>query len=304
MTDRGAMIVILGPTASGKTRLAVEVALRLDGEIISADSRQVYRGMTLGTGKDLAEYRREGRVAPYHLIDILEPGVEFSVFDFQRLFLRAYEDIRGRGKWPVLCGGTGLYIDAVLSGYRLIETPRNERLREELAPLDLPGLVARLQQIRPIHNRKDMLDRERLTRAIEIEEYARLCSVAPLARIPARVYGVRWDRAVLRRRIAERLKARLDAGLAEEVRELLAGGVSAEQLAAYGLEYRHVTHYVLGAVSRADMEQELCTAIRQFAKRQETWFRRMERHGTPITWLPGNAAPERNAQRILEECMA
>ena len=291
------LLVILGPTASGKTRLAVELARRLSGEIISADSRQVYRGMDIGTGKDLAVY---GTI-PYHLIDIAEPGSEFNVFEFQRRFLQAFADIRSRSMLPVLCGGTGMYLDAVLKGYRLVHVPENAALRRELATLSSEALAARLKNSHTrLHNTTDLLDRDRLTRAIEIAEYEQSHQAEPLPEISPLTFGIRWERSVLRHRITERLSARLEQGLIEEVERLHQAGIPYETLEFYGLEYRFVAKHLKGELSRDDMFQKLNSAIHDFAKRQDTWFRRMERHGTLIHWLAGDGAPLADALLILQ----
>ncbi len=290
------LLVILGPTASGKTRLGVQLARVLDGEIISADSRQVYRGMDIGTGKDLAEY---GEV-PYHLIDVAEPGDEFNVFVFQRLFLAAFADICRRGRLPVLVGGTGMYLDAVLRGYRLVEVAENPELRRILARLSLEELRDRLRRATPrLHNTTDLLERDRLVRAIEIAECENSREPEPLPEIRPVVLGMRLERDLLRRRITERLKARLDAGLVEEVARLHAAGIPWEQLEFYGLEYRFVALHLKGELSRNDMFQRLNSAIHDFAKRQETWFRRMERNGVVIHWLDGAGEPCEEALAIL-----
>ena len=286
------LLVILGPTASGKTRLGVEAARALGGEIISADSRQVYRGMDIGTGKDLAEY---GDV-PHHLIDIVDPGHEFSVFEFQRRFFDAFADIRARGGLPLLVGGTGLYLDAVLKGYRLVEVPENPARRAELAKLGPDELAERLKTIRPdLHNTTDLLDPERLVRAIEIAEgeAAAAADLPPLPELNPIVFGIRWERGELRRRITGRLRERLQNGMIEEVARLHEEGVPWETLDFYGLEYRFVARHLRGELNKNDMFQKLNSAIHQFAKRQETWFRRMERHGTEIIWLEGAGEPLR-----------
>ncbi len=283
------LLVILGPTASGKTRVAVQVASELQGEIISADSRQVYRGMDIGTGKDLRQY---GSV-PYHLIDIVDPGYEFNVFEFQRRFAQAYSEIRARGRLPLLAGGTGLYLESVLGGYRFIEVPENLRLRQELAGISHEDLASRLQQLNPHpHNTTDLLDWQRLIRAIEIAEFQRAAQVQPPPpEISPMIFGIKWPRDVLRRRITHRLKERLNHGLIEEVDRLHKNGVSWEVLDFYGLEYRFVALFLKGALNRNDMYQKLNSAIYHFAKRQETWFRRMERRGTLIHWLEGAQDP-------------
>ena len=289
-------IVILGPTASGKTRLGVGIARELAGEIISADSRQVYRGMDIGTGKDLEEY---GEV-PYHLIDILDPGEEFNVFRFQRLCFAAMEEIRGRGRLPVIVGGTGLYLDAVLRGYRMVEVPEDPELRAELSGLSMEELASRLLSLNPrLHNTTDLLDRERLVRAIEIADYERTHEPEPLPEFHPVVFGVRWERSVLRERITARLKQRLASGMIEEVERLHCQGVPYETLEFYGLEYRFVARFLKGELNRNDLLQKLNSAIHDFAKRQETWFRRMERLGTEINWLDGAAEPLPEALRIL-----
>ena len=284
------LLVILGPTASGKTRVGVEVARVLNGEIISADSRQVYRGMDIGTGKDLEEY---GSV-PYHLIDIADPGYEFNVFEFQRRFVEAFNGIQARGRLPVVVGGTGMYLDAVLRGYRLLEVPENPGLRRELASFSLEDLAARLKGSNPkLHNTTDLLDRERLTRAIEIAESGREREQPPslLPETEPAVFGIRLEREILRQRITKRLRERLNRGMIEEVTELAKKGASFETLEFYGLEYRFVAKFLKGELNRNDMFQKLNSAIHQFAKRQETWFRRMERQGISIHWVDGNADP-------------
>lgn len=289
-------IVLLGPTASGKTRLGVALARELNGEIISADSRQVYRGMDIGTGKDLAEY---GDV-PYHLIDILEPGEDFNVFLFQKLCFAAMDEIRARNRLPVIVGGTGLYLDAVLRKYRMVEVPDNPDLRRELADFSPEDLAARLLAVNPhLHNTTDLLDRDRLLRAIEIAEYEQSHEPEPLPEIRPIVFGVRWERSVLRQRITTRLKERLAAGLIEEVAELHRQGVPYETLEFYGLEYRFVARHLKGELNRNDLFQKLNSAIHDFAKRQDTWFRRMERQGTEIHWLDGAGRPLQEALAIV-----
>ncbi len=289
-------IVILGPTASGKTRLGVGIAKELGGEIISADSRQVYRGMDIGTGKDLEEY---GEVR-YHLIDILDPGEECNVFLFQRLCFTALEMIRSRGRLPVIVGGTGLYLDSVLRGYRMVEVPEDRELRDGLAGASMEQLADRLLAINPrLHNTTDLLDRGRLLRAIEIGEYERTHEPEPLPEIRPVVFGVQWERKLLRERITARLRARLESGLIEEVEQLLQRGVSYEILEFYGLEYRFAARYLKGELNRNDLFQKLNSAIHDFAKRQETWFRRMERQGVDIRWLEGAGDPLGEALRAL-----
>ena len=292
------VLTILGPTASGKTRLAVALAERLGGEIISADSRQVFRGMDIGSGKDLHEY---GRV-PYHLIDILAAGGEFSVFDFQRRFLGAYEDVAKRRALPILCGGSGMYLDAVLRGYRMVEVSRNDALRDVLAKKADAELVDELRRLKPdLHNSTDLLDRERTVRAIEIARgEVEQCTVSePLPRLRSTVIGIRWERDALRRRITERLRERLDNGLIEEVERLHEGGIAWERLDYYGLEYRYVGGYLRGDMDKNDMFQRLNAAIHTFAKRQGNWFRRMERHGVTINWIDGDGNQSAQAMKII-----
>jgi len=294
------LLVLLGATATGKTRVGVELARRLGGEIISADSRQVFRGMDLGTGKDLAEY---GEV-PYHLIDILDPGCEFSLFAFARAFCQAFTAIRARGRLPILVGGTGLYLDAVLSRYRLCEAPENPALRDELAGVDDEQLRARLLQLRPEqHNRTDLEDRERLLRAIEIAtaEASGAAEVLVWPDLSPLCFGLQWPREELRRRIVRRLKERLAQGMLDEVATLNRAGVSWERLDYYGLEYRFIAEHLQGSGSRNDLTQRLATAIGQFAKRQETWFRRMEKQGVAIRWVAGGENPVATILGQLQE---
>jgi len=284
------LLVILGPTASGKTHLAVQAARHLNGEIISADSRQVYRGLDIGSGKDLAEYGE----TPYHLIDIIDPGCEFSLFNFVQEFKRAYDEVVSRGSLPILAGGTGLYLDAVLRGYDLVKVEKNLSLRQELEDLELDNLVERLCKLRPeLHNTTDLTDRERLTRAIEIAEGEKQPVAEPIdwPDLSPRVFGLRWQRDVLRQRITRRLRERLDHGMIEEVEGLHAAGVSWETLDYFGLEYRFVARYLQGMFTRNDLFQKLNSAIHQFAKRQETWFRRMQRQGVDICWLDAEQDP-------------
>jgi len=289
------LLVILGATASGKTRLAVELAGRLGGEIISADSRQVYRGMDIGTGKDLHEYQG----IPYHLIDVAPPGHEFNLFQFQRLFLVAFAEISNRGPLPVLVGGSGMYLDCVLRGYRLAEVPEHAGLRRELAPLSMEQLTQRLTRANPkLHNRTDLTQRERLIRAIEIAEFTGEES-EPWPDISPLTLGIRWERGALRERITVRLRERMAAGMIEEVERLHASGTSWDQLEFYGLEYRYLARHLKGELSRNDMFQKLNSAIHDFAKKQENWFKRMQSHGTPIHWLDGAGDPLAEALELI-----
>ena len=303
MTESGtpdSMLVILGPTASGKTRLAVALAGELGGEIISADSRQVFRGMDIGSGKDLHEY---GRV-PYHLIDILDAGGEFSVFDFQRRFLKAFAGITASGAVPILCGGSGMYLDAVLRGYHMVEVPHNDSLRMELATKSDAELVEELWRLKPgQHNSTDVLNRERTVRAIEIahgEVENSSCS-EPFPRLQSSVIGIHWEREELRCRITGRLRERLENGMIEEVQRLHDCGIAWERLDYYGLEYRYVGAYLSGAMNRNDMFQRLNSAIHNFAKRQGNWFRRMERNGVVINWIDGGGDQLAQALEIIRD---
>lgn len=291
------LLVILGPTASGKTKVGVRVAQALKGEIISADSRQVYRGMDIGTGKDLKEY---GAV-PYHLIDIVDPGYEFNVFEFQRLFFKIFIEIQGRGHLPILVGGTGLYLDSVLRTYQMIEVPINPALRQELSSLTNEELAERLKRINPkLHNTTDLLDRERLLRAIEISELGQNKNEISFPKIHPLVFGLRWPREILRKRIDLRLAERLQQGMIEEVERLHQSGISIEKLESYGLEYRYIAKYLKGELTFDEMKEKLRHAIHQFAKRQMTWFRRMERMGIQIHWVDGEPDPAQAILKIIE----
>ncbi len=281
------LIAIIGPTASGKTSLATALAYDLDSEIISGDSRQVYRGMDIGTGKDLEDYVVEGRQIPYHLIDIVEPGYKYNVFEYQRDFLKAYEDICRRGKLPILCGGTGMYVESVLKGYRLLPVPENPALRERLSGKSLDELTAILSTYKKLHNSTDVDTVKRAVRAIEIEEYYRQTPLQEreFPHLKSLIIGVSIDRDLRRKKISERLRERLDAGMVEEVRGLLGRGIAPEDLIYYGLEYKYLTLYVTGQMTHAEMVHDLEIAIHQFAKRQMTWFRGMERRGFNIYWI-------------------
>jgi tRNA dimethylallyltransferase len=286
MSKKINLLIILGATAGGKTTLAVQTSRRFNGEIISADSRQVYRGMNLGTGKDLQEY---GDV-PYHLIDIVEPGSEYNVFQFQRDCFAAIEAIRQRQKLPIFCGGTGMYLDAVLRGYRLVEVPKNQELRNAAALLSNNELRQKLLKLKPEqHNCTDLNARDRLIRAIEIAlgEQTAIKKLPSLPNISPLVFGIQWPREILRKRIAQRLQQRFDEGMINEVQQLYNNGVPWEKLEFYGLEYRLIAQYLQNKLNYNDMVQKLRSAIGRFAKRQETFFRRMEKHGVEIHWLDG-----------------
>jgi len=281
------LITIIGPTASGKTAFAAQLAGVLDAEIISGDSRQVYRRMDLGTGKDLADYTVNGRQIPYHLIDICEPGSKYNVFEYQHDFYRVYEEIRRRGRQPILCGGTGLYMEAVLRGYRLLDVPPDPALREQLKDKPLTELEQLLSSYKKLHNKTDTDTVQRAVRAIEIEEYCRMQPPAINEYQPpvSLIIGIEPGRELRRERISKRLKARLNKGMAEEVRSLLAEGLSPEDLIYYGLEYKYLTLYITGRLTFEEMAKQLEIAIHQFAKRQMTWFRGMERRGFTIHWV-------------------
>lgn len=286
------MITILGPTASGKTSLAAALAARIDAEIISADSRQVYRGMTIGTGKDLDDYRQGDRLIPYHLIDICEPGTKYNLFQYQQDFHLIYNNIVARGVRPILCGGTGLYIESVLKGYALSPVPQNQALRDKLADKSLAELTEMLEDLKRrnhsvMHNRTDVDTAQRAIRAIEIETYnlEHPTDNRTLPPIDSVIIGVDINREERRRKITQRLKQRLEEGMVDEIRQLLDRGIAPENLIYYGLEYKFVTEYVIGKISYEEMFRQLEIAIHQFAKRQMTWFRGMERRGFTIHWI-------------------
>lgn len=282
------MLAVVGPTACGKTSLSVDLALSIEGgEIISADSRQVYRGMDIGTGKDIAEYTRGDITVPSHLLDIVDAGEKYNLFEFQRDFLKAYEDIKARGAFPVVCGGSGLYVESVLRGYRLLPVPENPDLRARLEEKSLDELTAILAGYKSLHNNTDTDSKKRAIRAIEIEEYylSRPVEERSFPLINALVVGVSVDRDVRRERISRRLRERLKEGMVDEVRALLDNGLEPEQLIYYGLEYKYLTLYLTGAMDYDDMVRGLEIAIHQFAKRQMTWFRGMEKRGVDIKWV-------------------
>ena len=281
------LITIIGPTASGKTALAAALAARLDTEIISADSRQLYREMDIGTGKDLADYVVDGKQIPYHLIDICDPGYKYNVFEYQHDFFKVFAGLRERGKLPILCGGTGLYVEAVLKGYKLLDVPPNPALRERLSGKSLAELETILAGYKVLHNKTDVDSAQRAIRAIEIEEFYRTQEpdVREFGPLNSLIVGVDIDRELRREKISKRLRARLDEGMVDEVRGILATGVSPEDLIYYGLEYKFLTLYIIGKLTYEEMVSQLEIAIHQFAKRQMTWFRGMERRGCTIHWL-------------------
>ncbi|MBN2538748.1 MAG: tRNA (adenosine(37)-N6)-dimethylallyltransferase MiaA [Deltaproteobacteria bacterium] len=302
-TGRHNLIVILGPTASGKTRVAAMLAREIGSEIISADSRQVYRGMDLGTGKDISEFVVDDMVIPHHLIDIVDADYEFNLFEYQKMFYRSFSEISERGIIPIMVGGTGLYIEAVVRGYRMHEVPENSSLRGELRKMDMDAMRDRLLQNNPaVHNTTDTQDRDRLIRAIEIVEHSKehgFVEEVERPRIAPFIIGIRWERSVLRERITRRLKERIDMGMIEEVKDLHNQGVSWARLDSFGLEYRYVSRYLQGEMDFDEMFSQLGTRIHQFSKRQMTWFRRMEKRGIVIRWIDN--AEYDSIKRLIEE---
>ena len=307
------MITILGPTASGKTPVAARLAAEIGGEIISADSRQVYRRMDIGTGKDLADYvvrsQESGvsRQIPYHLIDIREPGTKYNLFEYQQDFFDAYQDILSRGAVPILCGGTGLYIEAVLKGYHLSPVPQNQALRDSLEGKSLAELTQMLTDLKAktgsnMHNTTDVDSCQRAIRAIEIETY-NIEHPTPRRELPpvdSIIIGIDIDRELRREKITRRLKARLEEGMVEEVKSLLDEGISADDLIYYGLEYKFVTEYLTGKITYDEMFTRLEIAIHQFAKRQMTWFRGMERRGFKIHWIDATLPMDEKVSQIMD----
>ena len=295
------LVTILGPTACGKTSLAVALAHRLQTAVISADSRQVYRSMDLGTGKDLAEYVYEGHDVPYRLIDIADAGYKYNVFEYQRDFLREFEALRTEGQLPVMCGGTGMYLESVLRGYRLVEVPEDKALRESLADKSLEELTEVLKTYKQLHNTTDVDTCKRAIRAIEIEEYYRAheVNVREFSEIKSLTIGLDVSRELRRERITRRLHERLEQGMVDEVRGILASGVDPEDLIYYGLEYKYLTMYVIGQLTYDEMVSQLEIAIHQFAKRQMTYFRGMERRGVPIRWIDATLPTEAKVETIM-----
>lgn len=293
------LLVILGPTASGKTKLAVQLARQLNGEVISADSRQVYRCLDIGSGKDLHQYKE----IPYHLIDIVDPGYEFSVFDFQREFFKAFDDITHRKKLPVLAGGSALYIDSVLNGYQMIAVAENTLLREKLEKYTNEQLKAQLLRLKPVqHNTTDLIQRGRMIRAIEIAtaEADKQPKNDVLASLTPLIIGIKWPREMTRERITKRLHHRLNNGLIEEVQSLHQQGISWETLEYYGLEYRVIAQFLQQQLNQSDMFKKLNTAIHQFAKKQDTWLRRLQKQGHSIHWVDGLGNTYEQAQNLID----
>ena len=295
------MITVLGPTATGKTAFAAQLAHRIGGEVISADSRQVYRGMDIGTGKDLEDYMVNGEKVPYHLVDIVDPGYEYNVYEFQNDFLNAYEDIVSRKKIPVMCGGTGMYLEAVLNGYKLLKVPDNDELRKILQPKSIGELTEMFESFKNPHNFTDLTERKRLVRAIEIADYYKKHegSVKSFPKIESVIFGIQFERRVIRERITARLEKRMGEGMTSEIKTLLQKGVTPDQLKFYGLEYKFLTQYELGEISKDEMFRLLNTAIHQFAKRQMTWFRRMKKRGHRIHWINGDLSMERKIEEAI-----
>jgi tRNA dimethylallyltransferase len=296
------LLVITGPTASGKTSLAAVVASQLGGEIISADSRQVYRGMDLGTGKDYDDYFVNGKHIPCHLMDIADPGYKYNVFEYQRDFLKVYNDLKSKNIFPVVCGGSGMYVDSIIAGYSLYEVPPDDNLRLALEKKPIEELKEILATYRSLHNTTDIDTKKRVIRAIEIEHFNRnkKANIPEFPEIKSLVVGVMVDRDTRRRRISDRLQQRLESGMIDEVKGLISRGVEEETLIYYGLEYKYITLYITGKISYDEMKNNLEIAIHQFAKRQMTWFRGMERKGRKINWIDGNLMMEEKASKVLQ----
>jgi len=294
-------ICVLGATATGKTTLATELACELDAEIISADSRQIYRGMDIGTGKDIEEYNVRGKEIPYHIIDIADAGYRYNLFEYQQDFIKSWDKINNNNKLPIICGGTGLYIEAVLKGYKLIAVPTNEELRLKLADKSLEELATILKSYKDLHNTTEVDTTKRAIRAIEIEDYYKthpeIDTYYP--EINPLIIGIKFDREERRERITQRLHARLEEGMVEEVQNLLDSGIKPEDLIYYGLEYKFLTQYLTGEISYDYMVEKLNISIHQFAKRQMTWFRKMEKDGFNIHWLDGHMSTEEKVREVL-----
>lgn len=302
--QNNSLIVILGPTATGKTRLAAHLAYELDAEVVSADSRQVYRRMDIGTGKDLADFVVNDKKIPYHLIDIVDAGSEYNVFEYQKDFLKAYENITSRNKTAILCGGSGLYIDAVVKGYHFLEIPENTALRNELEQKSIEELNSMLLSYKTIHNTTDSIYKKRIIRAIEVAKFQseNEALFRNFPKINYTIFGIDFDREIIKKRITERLKHRLEKeGMIDEVKQLIASGVDPEKLKFYGLEYKLITQYLQNELNYNDMFQKLNTSIHQFAKRQSTWYRKMEKDGFHIHWIDGNLPLEEKLSLIKKQ---
>ena len=295
------MVTILGPTASGKTEVAANLAYLLKGEVISADSRQIYRNMDLGSGKDLQEYRINGTNVPYHLIDIAEAGYQYNVFEYQRDFLKVYQELKVKGIFPVMCGGSGMYLEAILKGYRLIQVPVNEKRRAELQMLSLDSLKEILASYKSIHNTSDIENSKRAIRAIEIEEFCLAHPETDLSfpKINSLIVGIRIERELRRKKITARLHQRLTDGMTDEVQRLLDSGIKPDDLTYYGLEYKYITNYLTGQLTYEQLVTDLNSAIHQFSKRQMTWFRKMEREGFKIRWIDAELPTDEKTAKIL-----
>ena len=296
------LVTILGPTACGKTSFAAQLAYQLNAEIISADSRQIYRKMDIGTGKDLADYEVNGKHISYHLIDIAEPGYKYNLFEYQRDFLTVYEDIRHRNVFPILCGGTGLYLESVLKGYKMMPVPQNDELRSRLAGKTLEELTQLLATYKTLHNTTDVDTAKRAIRAIEIQEYYKEHpqEFVEFPSINTLIIGLDIDRELRRARISKRLQDRLQEGMVEEVRQILDSGVTPEDMIYYGLEYKYITNYIIRNLTYEQMVSELEIAIHQFAKRQMTWFRGMERRGFTIHWIDSQLPMKEKVDKVME----
>lgn len=296
------LITIIGPTASGKTGFACQLAYTLDTEIISGDSRQVYRQMDIGTGKDLADYAVAGRPIPYHLIDICDAGYKYNIYEYQHDFQRVYTDISDRGKLPILCGGSGLYIESALKGYNLVNVPENKELRERYKSYTLRQLEDILASYKLLHNKTDIDTAQRAIRAIEIEEYKKSNPLEQneFSALNSLIIGIDINRDIRRERISKRLKDRLKEGMIEEIKGILDQGVTPDDLIYYGLEYKFITLYILGQLSYEEMFAQLEIAIHQFAKRQMTWFRGMERRGLKIHWIDGETPLDKRIESVTK----
>jgi tRNA dimethylallyltransferase len=296
------LICILGPTATGKTSLAAHLAALIGGEIISADSRQVYIGMDKGTGKDIDDYTVDGVEVPYHLIDIKTPGYEYNIFEYQNDFAKAYKKIIASENIPILCGGSGMYIDSVIQAYEMNKIPENKSLREELELMPDKQLLEMLTSLQTLHNTTDISDRNRMIRAIEVAKAKKknMDTISLLKSLSSVNFGILFDRQTIRERITERLEQRLEDGMIDEIKHLLEKGVSEEELLFYGLEYKFLTQYVTGKILYDEMFNSLNTAIHQFAKKQMTWFRRMQKQGVRINWIDGNLSMEEKISLILK----